>query len=285
MINRKRLLFFDILRVISVAAIVIFHIVDIHQIPILSGSISIFNIEFIGLGYIGWKLLVFVSGAVLAYSHPKIVTFDEIGEFIIKRLVRIYPAVWITLIISIAFMPFFLAAYSPVWIFLEFTGFISWSGHLGGALDFPLWFIGLIVTLYFLFPLLAASIRKNPIIAILFIAVIQFTFRYLVSNGIVNLGPGGMSWFPLCNILEFSLGILIIQQGIFPKWINDSAELRFLADISFYVFLMHLIKPIVPLIKTDLILYFITVSLLSWMLMLADGRIQEWISSPVNLFK
>ena len=54
-------------------------------------------------------------------------------------------------------------------------------------------------------------------------------------------GFGGRSWywFPLSRMLEFSLGIYIVQNGYYIKTINDSILIKFCSDLCFPIFLVH----------------------------------------------
>jgi peptidoglycan/LPS O-acetylase OafA/YrhL len=117
-------------------------------------------------------------------------------------------------------------------------------------------------------------------------------------------------WFPLFNAFEFCLGIWIVQKAWYPKKENASQVIRKLADVSFYVFLFHVIifdvfrtyvVQLRPLIAFDnavamndlyigYSLYYLqmmaAVLAVSWIAMEADNRLQAWIlrQEPVKKF-
>jgi hypothetical protein len=99
------------------------------------------------------------------------------------------------------------------------------------------WFIGLIILLYFLFPIVHLAIKKHP-----YVSLLSLFFMYVSSRMIMwYVFPqftGGYEWFPLCHIFEFGLGIYIIQRGLYFKF-NSTKILAFLGGLSFYVYLVH----------------------------------------------
>ena len=276
MANGKRLLFFDILRIVSVALIVFAHIAAVYKREPFYGEHLVFNLVYLNLGIVGVSILVFVSGAVLEYTHANLRSINEIATFYVKRLFRIYPAFWMSLIIGVAVTPWLI---NRPWFtnFMEFSGFNTWSGHWGGLINPCGWFVGLIVALYFLFPFLSASIRKYPHMTLVLIALAEISLRYLF----VDIPGAPDRWLPACNFLEFGLGIWVVQQNLFPAWTYDSPVIGFLADISFYAFLSHyVLLNVLPLSPA---FYFIAVALFSWLMMLGDRTVQVWLKKGVGV--
>ncbi len=269
----KRLLFFDILRIASVAAIIFFHIAQVKGWQLFSSLNLIFNIFYLNAGMIGVMVLIFVSGAVLEYSHPDLKTLDDISEFYVKRLFRIYPAFWMSMIIGLVYAPTLTTLY-PFSLLLQFIGFNTWSGQWGGMINSVGWFIGLLITLYFFYPFLSASIREYPYQMLYLIAFTEIFFRFALN--VMHVPVFGMSpdrYLPICNLLEFSLGIFIVQQNFYPKWTHESRGVSVLAEVSFYVFLIHDI--IVIMVGYAPVFYFVSVAVLSWLVMLGDRQIQQ----------
>ena len=272
---KDRLLFFDLLRVGSVALIILAHLSKSFGHPI--------NI----LGVIGVAILIFISGAVLEYSQKRLETTDDIATFYVKRLFRIYPAFWMSFLLGLLFIP---KGYdlSPVRIMVEFTGFTAWTGYWGGLINSVGWFVGLIITLYFLYPFLSASIRKYPVLMLVLIAGVEITARYAISAGMSpDLGLLPERWLPFCNFLEFGLGIWIVQRGIYPKQTYDNPALRAAADISFYVFLIH--YPLLPLLGmlqapfvVLLLEYALVVLAVSFTAMAIDNKIQKYLLTAIS---
>jgi hypothetical protein len=161
-------------------------------------------------------------------------------------------------------------------------GFSAWGGWFSGALNPVGWFIELIVILYFLYPFLSASIRKYPYLMLFLIAVVEIVTRsYVNIIGVPALGIWPDKWLPMCNLLEFCLGVWVVQQGFYPKWTYDNAVVFFLAEISFYVFLIHEIGGIMTLATISLPIYIAVFGLIAWFMMLGDQRIQVWLKKRI----
>ena len=282
MANGKRLLFFDLLRIVSIAMIVFYHLALVLRWAPFYMAPTIFNIAYLNCGIIGAYLMVFVSGSVLEYAHTNLGGFRDITRFYAKRLVRIYPAFWMSMVIGLAFTSALLSrpAFTTI---MEFSGFNTWTGHWGGLINSCGWFIGLIVALYFFFPFLSASIRKYPVLTLVLIAFVEIFLRYtLITHSVPGFDSRAARWLPFCNFLEFGLGIWIVQNGLYPKWTYDNRLIGFLADISFYVFLVHLVSGMKEaLIPASLPLYFVAVALLAWLLMVGDQKVQGWLKKRV----
>ena len=274
----KRLLFFDILRIAAITVIVAIHILQVIA-PGTYGQ-TVFHIFSTNPAIIAVSVIILVSGAMLEYAHPHLKTFDSIAEFYIKRLSRMYPAYWMSLIIGIAVItPFILTRMMPLGIFLEFTGFYAFSGFTRAPINQMGSFIGLMICLYLMFPLVSAAIRRYPYQTLLAIGITEIYLRWAINTWhivVLNLNVGaGARWFPLCNLLEFALGIYIIQQGLYPKWEHQSEPVAFLAEFTFYVFLVHTVGALLDMAQDSLPVYLIVMLMLSWMLMLADQEIQK----------
>ncbi|DBA34945.1 TPA_asm: O-acetyltransferase [Caudoviricetes sp. vir524] len=280
MANGKRLLFFDLLRILSVALIVFYHLSIVYRLAPFDKPLLAFNIIYLNPGLIGVTLMIFVSGAVLEYSRPRLESLDEIAEFYVKRLFRIYPAFWMSMIFGLICSPYLVNL--PVFnIFLEFTGFNTWSGTMGGHINQVGWFIGLIVALYFLYPFLSSSIKKYPYQMLCIIAFVEIFTRYFVN--VYSIGGTPDRWLPFCNFLEFGLGIWVVQQGFYPKWTSEGTTIPFLAEISFYVFLIHYPGSMLVIARQSLPVYFIAVGLVSWLVMLGDREIQRILKDSRGL--
>ncbi|MCX6692747.1 MAG: acyltransferase family protein [Methanoregula sp.] len=304
----QRILFFDILRIFFVAAIVYGHshselFLWFNGIFFADGYIP-FNIYPVGLAGISVYGLIFVSGAVLEYNYKGIERFSEYVKFLFKRFIRLYPAFWMSLIFSIIvcilIFPTVLKTTSLFDFLFEFTGFYVVLGKGPGNLNFMGWFIAAIVSLYFLFPYLSKIVRKYQLTALLLFLIISYTSRtFLFTN---NPIPLLYYWFPLCNVFEFCLGIYIVQSRWYPQNAKEHPFIRQLSDLSFYVFLFHWIvlgiffsismnnvkliyicealglnlNPYIAFL-CDYLIVIGTVILVSWIAMIMDKKIQQTI--------
>ena len=237
LMNKDRLLFFDILRITAIFLIVVAHLHGLVFYNIeffLYNPEHYFNMIWFTAGTVGVALFLFISGAVLEYAHRNISTIRDLARFYYRRLTRIYPIYWISLLITFVVAPVYIET-STAGMISQLSGFMSSPFHIQ-------WFIGLIVFMYLIFPVLSKSMDEYPYITIsviMLISVISTIFVNTYDAGFVGIDQQPDRSFPLCNLIEFGLGMFCVQQGLYPKTINKSGTVRFLADMSFYIFLIH----------------------------------------------
>lgn len=271
--NRKRLLAFEALRIVSVWLIVASHvgIIKNHYIKIQ----SIYDPTW---GGVGVTLLLIVSGAVLEYNYKSLSSFSAYGVFLFRRLTRIYPAYWISIIIALLVTNKAFDTLIDSTVPLQMSGFMAFTNQWGGKINAVGWFIGLIVILYMMFPLLSKFCRRNPQTFFLTTLAVSAAFRYYFITNDIGCRPE--DWFPLCRIFEFGLGIYIVRLGLYPKWTYDFKPLYIFSEMSFYIFLVHF--PIVYLWKINPAIYIVSTLVLSYALMLVDEYIQETIVKNIK---
>ncbi|MFH1366796.1 MAG: acyltransferase family protein [Patescibacteria group bacterium] len=240
----------DLIRVLAVFMVVFFHL-STRFSSFFSKGIFIGRLYYLSLGCLAVTILIVLSGLVLTleYQGKKI----NFREFIFKRLFRIYSAY--LFIFFFALVLFIIESSNYQITVKEFigtlTGFGAFFGlwQLGDPYSFfnffaTSWFIGLILSLYLLFPLLHQLIKKYRLKALLFFLVISiFSRALLVSTPLMEKIV--LEWFPLARLFEFSLGIYLgfaVKPAVWeiinsrPKWNNF---LRFASEISFPLFLVH----------------------------------------------
>jgi peptidoglycan/LPS O-acetylase OafA/YrhL len=310
--RRERLLFFDILRIFCVAAVVYAHsqyflIPWFNKLFFSDGYLPL-NIYSSGLQ--GWAVygLIFISGAVLEYNYQGIGRFFSYTAFLFRRFIRLYPAFWISLLFGLLLdlILSFSAASEVIrnnlfLIVFEYTGFFIILGEGPGYINIMGWFICTILCLYLLYPYLSKFIRRYQLKALLAFLVISLVLRSLLFSNSGIFPDRFWMWFPLCNLFEFSLGIYLIQLGLYPKTVNSSPIIRKLADFSFYVFLFHIVVQtlLLVILKSNpqivqsmtivafnqenvlltwifLLLYAMEL-LVSWIAMIIDQRVQRAI--------
>jgi peptidoglycan/LPS O-acetylase OafA/YrhL len=144
-------------------------------------------------------------------------------------------------------------------------------------------------------------VKKYQLTAILSALVMSYLSRILLLT--YKLIPLDLLyyWFPLCNAFEFCLGIGIVQNKWYPKDVKDHPIIRKLSDLSFYVFLFHVIVINALISATYNIIaqgkgpvvysiYYLgvmgTVLLVSWVAMTIDKKIHQTImkSDRINNF-
>jgi len=248
----KRILFFDLSRIFCVIAIVYAHrrfglTPDFNAFFYGNGFLPL-NIYSVGLQ--GWAVfgLIFVSGAVLQLNYSRIEGYSQYISYLFRRFIRIYPAFWLSLLFGLLLMIILAPSLAPgiiggnlLLIIFEYTGFYVILGQGQGFINIMGWFIAAIISLYLFFPILSDYIRKYRFTGLIGLMLASYAARSLFITYQDLLPEYLWMWFPLCNAFEFCLGIYIVQTGFYPKNPQEYPVIHELADLSFYVFLFHVI--------------------------------------------
>jgi peptidoglycan/LPS O-acetylase OafA/YrhL len=283
---KQRILFFDVLRIAAISLVMLAHVL-IYTGNTMQTVIEIPGIYRTTLGGLGVSLFLMVSGSVIAYNYRTFNTTGQVRDFILQRLARIYPAYWCSLFFAIGlnilyyleYGDFHLDGLTLVDYLLSFSGFQAFFGQWGGRINEVGWFIGLIVCLYILYPVLSMAFDKNKSGTLLALFVIS----YLSWIVIQRYDPAGfydmVRWMPLCNIFTFGLGIYIVKARIYPGITDHSRTIALLGDLSFYVFLIHL--PLLYLLKINALLYIPAVMISSYVFLRLDVAIKTRLIAPM----
>ena len=163
--KKPRLFYLDLIRAVALACILVIHfnaaVTGYFTLPSkLFGSVLPFNIY---LGDFGSSLFFMVSGAALQYTSPGQGKDPlDLPRFYKKRAKAVYPMFWLAwcIFFSIRFVtkPGYYAAAKTPSILLTVLGLDNFAQAAGWvAMDFACvgeWFLGSILFLYLLFPLL-----------------------------------------------------------------------------------------------------------------------------------
>jgi peptidoglycan/LPS O-acetylase OafA/YrhL len=237
-----RLFFIDSLRIIGVVCILIHHLYG-HALEVNLQWFFFFYVVtpsfFVHIGAIGVWLFIFASGAPLALTSNSFGSLKDVGRFYGRRLLRIYPIYWVGVVFSLMLIGSRITALTLTDYAKNFAGFQMFfiTNDDWAKINGTYWFIGTIISLYFLFPMVYLAIKKHPHISLLSLFLMYVSSR-LIMWYVFPQFTGGYGWFPLCNIFEFGLGIYIIQRGLYFKF-NSTKILAFLGGLSFYVYLVH----------------------------------------------
>ncbi|MFZ1898387.1 acyltransferase family protein [Methanoregula sp.] len=247
--STNRVLMFDVLRILAILLIVVAHVGQTLKIPPLLQSFGISPLSG-GIGEWGIVIFLLISGCVLEYNYGKKVwdagtKFDYI-QFIEKRLLRIYPAFWFSMLLAVILTTYVLTSANVLRdLILPLTGFYFFLTKLGSPappINGVTWFVGTIVCLYLMYPLLSRILKRNGVQGLIAILLVAGSIRIILNAE----DPTAWYWFPLSRMAEFALGIYIIQAGYYLKTINTSKIIAFASDFSFPVFLTHYIA--IPLL-------------------------------------
>lgn len=234
---------------------------------------------YLSSGAIGVYLLVFVSGGVLQYSYQHRDAWKSYGSFVLKRLERIYPAYWLTLLFCFAVGPgLILHGQELLW---QISGFLPFLVYFA-------WWIGLFVALSVAFPLLSWGIKKGSWLTLLTVFVISIISRFIAANynghSFLGFDPPLLRVdrvFFACLLFEFTLGMFVVKKGLLLKS-HSSEKLTYAANFSYYVFLTHVVvsngfgdRGVHSLWHPSTFVFYITIVLLiSYLIEQFDNRIQ-----------
>lgn len=230
------------------------------------------NIYFVSLGGVGVTIFLLLSGILAGLSDAS--RRESYPTYLLRKVMRIYPVYLLVLSLSVlgyALSDGLLQGDMPVWFPNGFTtdllgslsGFYAWMGLWGGPYNPPSWFIGLIISLYALCPLMLLFMQRWPHKTLAALFCISLASRYYVGQwgipfvdqslleqtqgwlyrqyGFMPGRPG--DWFPPCRLFEFGLGLYLAL--ILPKatWFRlrlpASRVIRLLSDLAFPLFLVH----------------------------------------------
>jgi peptidoglycan/LPS O-acetylase OafA/YrhL len=275
--TNNRILIFDIGRIIAIILVVAEHMAlpGILSIGALNQSYGIAGFEG-NIGNWGVILFILISGCALEYTYGKkirdVASKFNYRLFIEKRLLRIYPAYWFSILLALLFNIGLLSKLGWIEYVRTLSGFYAFTtisipqiSALGGPINAMGWFIGLIVCLYLLFPLISRFLTYAGFSGLTLIFFLSWFVVISLPSGYVGLSS---YWFPLARLFEFSLGIYIVQMGFYLKTANNFKAIRFLSDLSFPVFLVHTSVLYILILAPhsyyeNIILYLIVVLILS----------------------
>jgi len=280
---KERLLFIDIIRIAAILLVILQHL---STAPFLFQNLDQYHFFLNPLPtiYIDYRtfaifLFIFASGCSLAISD-KPETLSDVISFYKKRVLRIYPIFWIALFFSALLLPWSLqnlpTPFDYARMITGFQIFFQTTAQGTWAINGAFWFIGVIISLYLLFPLVSIATHKSPHKTLLLTFIISIISRIIMFY-IFPQFISGFDWFPLCRLFEFTLGIYIIQIRIYPKFTSNNT-IAFLGKLSFYIYLVHF-----PLMfatnyeGVGILLFIVSTTVFSIMFYSFDNTIQNWI--------
>jgi peptidoglycan/LPS O-acetylase OafA/YrhL len=254
-----RVLLFDVLRVIAICMVLYSHVLITMGPPFSEAGlpyIGIKNFYWATWGQIGVTLFLAVSGLSLEYNYGR--RKVRVGTFYLRRILRIYPTYYMSLLLALVIkLAISLRAeivYGKSFIFLgqphfgdfilTMTGFNAFAGRWGGSLVWSSWFIGLIVTMYLLYPLISLCMKKYPLLSLGSLFVVSGVSRLITGHW--NILPGNaLEWFPPNRLFEFGIGVFLVRLLrresllIFNRVLVYIPLLTFFSSLSFPLFLVH----------------------------------------------
>ena len=220
--EKKRVICFDWIRIFSCLCVTIVH---------FNASISAYNGSFVYpnsiipnfyldnrvyLGGIGVSLFFILSGATQMLTYKE----GNLAGFYKKHFLSLFPMYWIAFTIAniIDFLMYkTMASGRPLSFFYSVAGVDGYMNTLGlsGYDYYKLgeWFLGCILLLYVLFPLLHFGVKKMPIPAVI-LAVSLYVFFEIHPN-IGSFKIGGCEFF--LRIPELLFGMLFVKYRLWER--------------------------------------------------------------------
>jgi peptidoglycan/LPS O-acetylase OafA/YrhL len=288
-VSNNRLLIFDIVRIIAIILVVLLHVGNTLKIPVLTAVYGFSGMNW-QIGMWGIALFLVISGSVLEYSYGERIadTMKKFNyrDYVIRRIFRIYPAYWVSIIIALVVGFNHTAGLSITELMKTLSGFypfitlagVPFVGSYAGDINPVGWFICTIICLYFLYPMISQFLKNHGFCAMVIIILSTVFIRMVIPPGAQGYN---WYWFPLSRIAEFAFGIYIIQIGWYPKMINSFQSIRFLSDLSFSVFLVHF--PVLFLLTAttslpwNILLYSVVMLVLAIVVYFSDYLIHQYL--------
>ena len=244
--GRKRIYSFDLLKIISILAVFMHHIMmdmyvvhPMHNLSILHDLIIRPNMN---LGMIACGLFVFISGATLALKKGD----ENLLAFYSRRLTRVLIPFYIAYIIAFGIKVFNLghihvfggiAKWRFIYTIIGMDEYLHANGMTTFTLGVGEWFLGCIILCYLVYPLLKAAHRKYTIFTFVLMTIyfLVFNYNYDRFNFVI---PSHMNF--LSQIYNFYLGIVLVDERCISKikkWFN-------VITILVIAFLYFYMKPI-----------------------------------------
>lgn len=249
--KRERLFYLDFIRAIATVAIVLTHYNALFfynvypQAPekvVITASVA--NIY---IGGFGVSLFLIISGASLMYVYEE---KCELKKFYKKRFLNIFPMFWLAYGICFLYN-FYNTGSIPQGIpqkniIFSILGIDTWLVNFSVP-TFGLvaeWFLGLIIIIYIVFPILRWGVNKHPVILGIFIMVMYAISLLKVNSSVVLFARlpeflFGMYFVKYIKKINFkwvipSVAILVLNTVIAPGF-NAIAQTTYVGICSFII--------------------------------------------------
>lgn len=233
-VEAKRLLFLDFIRVTAVLSIILYHF---HPTAFIAGAmhagIPVLTFLRQPLGDLGVTLFIIVSATALMTSTA---TRFSSADFYVKRFLAIFPSYWIAylvvavvLFISTGNWSASVASWKFAFTVAGLDGFLFFerpSFYLVGE-----WFVGFILCLYAIFPLLQRGVLIRPLLTAFAIGVVFL----LLHSEYQNLFTLPENRNPLLRLPEFFFGLCFLRYVRPHLGIWTSAAAAVLALLTFWM--------------------------------------------------
>ena len=204
--KKKKIFYLDFIRVLSMFMIVTYHFYAHFPENNINGFNTIFSNGKWGL--IGVALFFMISGASLMYNYQDKL---DIKQYAQKRFLGIYPMFWIAYIL--VFIYLFYQTKANIWglpAYNMIPTLFAMDGYLRPYIDtFYLigeWFLGCIVLIYAVFPILRQCVKKYPKITFVITTILNLIVLFFIKNAKMPINQNF-----IVSLYSFLLGMYVIK--------------------------------------------------------------------------
>ena len=264
--QKKRIFLFDFVRAIATIFIVFTHynalfVYNTYRPDIAVGRIFVGNVY---IGTLGVTLFLIISGALLYKSYGTRERFN-LKSFYSKRFLTVYPCFWVAyaLIFCLTFYETrgaFPAV--PAWrIIFSILGVDGYLANFGVPTIYIVgeWFLGFILLVYAIFPLILYLVKKIPLIfgliciALYTVSLVLFhdrawigvffpvrLFDFVLGMYFIKyINPERLRWwmaFP-------ALGVIVLNDLLKPPFLDNQVQAIYVG-LAFFILFASLAKPL-----------------------------------------
>ncbi len=220
--KKERLYWLDFIRTFSMFAIIVFHFnCTIYPHQVYTGEKKIIFYEYINgnLAHIGVALFFLISGASLMYTYSQ--EFD-LKTYLKKRWLGIYPMFYICWAGVTLYYLYRFYSINPFMVDRRTSSFLltilGMDGYLSGIIPnyyvVGEWFLGCIILLYLIFPILLWIKNKIGINKLMLISL----GLYIVWVLLYNIPQFTIDMFFVTRIIDIVIGMFIVEKIKNAKW-------------------------------------------------------------------
>ena len=211
--KKKKIFYLDFIRVLSMLMIVTYHFYAHFPANNIVGFNTIFSNGKWGL--MGVALFFMISGASLMYNYKDKL---EIKSYMKKRFLSIYPMFWIAY--TLVFIYIFYVSKTNIWglpAYKMIVTLFAMDGYLSPYIStFYLigeWFLGCIVLIYAIFPVLRICVNKFPKMTLGVATILNLTVLLFIHNAKMPINQNF-----IVSVYSFLLGMYAIKIKEFKLW-------------------------------------------------------------------
>lgn len=255
--KKERLFYLDFVRAIAAISIVITHFNARYLYlnpPMPEKAVITTTVSNIYIGAWGVSLFFIISGAALMYVYEE---KCELKVFYKKRFLNIYPMFWIAYFFAFCYL-FYTNKMVPgvgapkvnfLFTILGFDGLLA--ENIPTFYILGEWFLGAIILMYLIFPILRSGINKRPLLTWIIILILYgwmiVGYHYNFNSSKIILTRLPEIVFGMCfvknkakvnwKIAVTSIVLLIANSVIKPEWSMD-LQTTYVGILSF-LFLVY----------------------------------------------